>query len=530
MKRRTDKQRLTRLRKGILLPIAAVISVLWTLSAYQFSEQLLCHLSLAVRTRNEIAARTCIASATTWLSAFPESTEWSSSNTVNNPKLFSNISEGTELAPMMYSVVSPLFVQAPGAGQSVRFGLEDESSKLDINWLARESKDGRAQLMHLPDMTLALADSLLDWIDADDTPREFGAERNYYFSRGDAVLPPNDEIQDLSELLNVRGVTREMLFGMQTESDFSEPVYDPNQRSRDDLPSSYEAMGWAQFLTTYAGEAAAQESDRVIVNSPKLPELYEELRKQRGDEGAKFIVAVRLAGILERPAGAQKKRPEKSVKSRLDDQLRGKAVLPDPSEGDSTVDGLDLTRAPQFEIHSLFDLIGTNVRIVIDGKDEVLTSPWKATGNGAEAALTLLDKALDMRPEKVLRGRLNVNTAPRELLKGLPELSEAKLNKILETRDRQLGKQSGNGPASLWLISEGVLTIEEIRRLAPFLTDRGSVFTGTICAYSPQQGAVYRRKVTIDGTASPPVVSRQLNLPPGDASFRAALQKSVGGG
>jgi hypothetical protein len=191
---------------------------------------------------------------------------------------------------------------------------------------------------------------------------------------------------------------------------------------------------------------------------------------------------------------------------------------------------MDLTRAPQFEIHSLFDLIGTNVRIVIGGKDEVLTSPWKATGNGAEAALTLLDKALDTRPTKVLRGRLNVNTAPRELLKGLPGLSEAKLNKILETRDRQLGKQSGNGPASLWLISEGVLTIEEIRRLAPFLTDRGSVFTGTICAYSPQQGAVYRRKVTIDGTASPPVVSRQLNLPPGDASFRAELQKSVGGG
>lgn len=530
MKRRTDKQFPARLRKGILLPIAAVIAVLWTLSAYQFSEQLLCHLSLAVRSRNEIAARTCIASATTWLTAFPDSSSWSSNNTLNNPQLFSNISEGTELAPMTYSVVSPVSEQSSGGDRPFRFGLEDESSKLDLNWLARESKDGRAQLMHLPDMTVALADSLLDWIDSDDTPREFGAERNYYFSRGDTVLPPNEEIQDLSELLNVRGVTREMLFGAQVETDFSELLFDPEQKSRAELPRSYEAMGWAQFLTTYAGEAAVQESDRVIVNSPKLSELYEELRKQLGDEGAKFIVAVRLAGILERPAGAQKKRPEKSVKSRLDNQLRGKAALSDPSEGDSTIDGLDLTRAPQFEIHSLFDLIGTNVRIVISGKDEVLTSPWKATGNGAEAALMLLDKAIDTRPAKVLRGRLNVNTAPRELLKGLPDLSEAKLNKILETRDRQLGKQSGNGPASLWLISEGVLTIEEIRRLAPFLTDRGSVFTGTICAYSPQQGAVYRRKVTIDGTASPPVVSRRLNLPPGDASFRAELQKPVGGG
>ena len=78
-----------------------------------------------------------MASATTWLSAFPESTAWSSSNTVNNPELFSNIREGTELAPMTYSVVSPMFAQRSGAAQSFRFGLEDESSKLDINWLAR---------------------------------------------------------------------------------------------------------------------------------------------------------------------------------------------------------------------------------------------------------------------------------------------------------------------------------------------------------------------------------------------------------
>ena len=65
-----------------------------------------------------------------------------------------------------------------------------------------------------------------------------------------------------------------------------------------------------------------------------------------------------------------------------------------------------------------------------------------------------------------------------------------------------------------------------MRRLAPFLTDRGNVFTGTICAFLPGQGAVYRRKVTIDATVSPPTVSKRLNLPPGDASLRKALQNS----
>jgi len=526
MKRQTPTTRPSALRKGILLPIAAVIAVLWTLSAYQFSEQLLCHFSLAFRTRNEIAARTCMASATTWLAAFSESSAWSSSNTLNNPELFSNVSEGTEQAPMTYCIVSASLKAGPGADQAFRFGLEDESSKLDINWLALDAKDGRGPLMHLPGMTVALADSLLDWIDADDTPREFGAERNYYFSKGDVVLPPNAEIQDLSELVNVRGFTRELIFGTQPNADFSAADRERLQGSRFDLTSSRKSSGWARFLTTYAGEAAALESEKIIVNSPKLPKLYDELKKQVGEDGARFIVAVRLAGILERPVGMQKKRQEKSVQSRLEDQLRGKAAVPGSSRGNSVVAGLDLSRAPQFEITSLFDLIGTNVRIVIEGKDEVLTSPWGATGNGVEAALTLLNKAIDTRPTKVLRGRLNVNTAPRELLKGLPELTESKLNKLLETRDRQFRRASTNGPACLWLITENVFSIDEIRRLAPYLTDRGNVFTGTVCAFAPQQGAVYRRKVTIDGTVSPPLVIKRLNLPPGDAALRVALQKS----
>ena len=522
MKRRTHTKGRLYVRKGILLPVAAVIAMLWTLATYQFSEQLLCHLSLAFRTRNEIVARTCLTSVSTWLAAFSESPAWATSNTQNNLTLFSNISEGTKQSPILYCIVSPAHKTAAGTDRSFRFGLEDESSKLDINWLAREAKDGRARLMHLPGMTVSQADSLLDWIDADDIPREFGAERNYYFSNGSAIQPPNAEIQDLSELINVRDISRELIFG----TVFSVPEDGLQQGWKSEPIPSNGAHGWARFLTTYAGEVAAVDSDKIAVNSDDLPKLYEELKEQLGEDGARFILAVRLAGILERPAGVQRKQAEKSVQSRIEEQLRGKAVQPDASVTASVVAGLNLSRAPEFEIQSLFDLIGTNVRIVIAGNDEVLASPWAGTRSGVEKAFALLDKTLDPRPTTVLRGRLNLNTAPRELLRGLAELPPSKLNKLLETRDREFRKQRTNEASGLWLITQDVLSIQEMRRLAPFLTDRGNVFTGTICAFLPGQGAVYRRKVTIDATVSPPTVSKRLNLPPGDASLRKALQNS----
>ena len=58
-----------------------------------------------------------------------------------------------------------------------------------------------------------VADSIHDWIDPDDLPGVAGAESDYY----QGLVPPyyakNAPIDDLSELLLVRGVTQEMYYG-----------------------------------------------------------------------------------------------------------------------------------------------------------------------------------------------------------------------------------------------------------------------------------------------------------------------------
>lgn len=63
------------------------------------------------------------------------------------------------------------------------------------------------------DSISVVSDSIGDWIDADDAPRAAGAESDFY----QGLIPPyfakNAPIDDLSELLLVKGVTHDMYYG-----------------------------------------------------------------------------------------------------------------------------------------------------------------------------------------------------------------------------------------------------------------------------------------------------------------------------
>jgi len=59
----------------------------------------------------------------------------------------------------------------------------------------------------------SIANSILDWIDRDDLRRPGGAEKDYYLSLPDPYLPKNNRIQDIRELLLVKGVNRHVFYG-----------------------------------------------------------------------------------------------------------------------------------------------------------------------------------------------------------------------------------------------------------------------------------------------------------------------------
>ena len=55
-----------------------------------------------------------------------------------------------------------------------------------------------------------IAQSILDWRDADSIPRSNGAERDYYLREGRLALPSNQTFREVSDMLSVEGMTPEI--------------------------------------------------------------------------------------------------------------------------------------------------------------------------------------------------------------------------------------------------------------------------------------------------------------------------------
>jgi general secretion pathway protein K len=92
--------------------------------------------------------------------------------------------------------------------------ITDLERKVNIN-IANE--DVLQQAMTLvgvdPDQSATVVASILDWIDPDDDPHINGTESDYYESLDPPYVAKNKPIDDISELLLVRGVTPEMYWG-----------------------------------------------------------------------------------------------------------------------------------------------------------------------------------------------------------------------------------------------------------------------------------------------------------------------------
>src|SRR5207247_2554528 len=68
-------------------------------------------------------------------------------------------------------------------------------------------------LVKLPNMTPDIAAAIVDWVDADTQPRQGGAENEYYSGLTPPYRTRNGPLDSIDELLLVRGVTPQLLYG-----------------------------------------------------------------------------------------------------------------------------------------------------------------------------------------------------------------------------------------------------------------------------------------------------------------------------
>ena len=409
-----------------------------------------------------------------------------------------------------FSVIS---VDRPVGGvPTLRFGLTTESAKLHLATLLRWEQTtpgaGRQALLRLPGMTEILADSLLDWIDADDTPRPQGAESEYYQGLGLVIRPANAVPQTLEQLLAVRGMSAWQLFGAgaaanaaaSAESGLNpagsavppeggDPIVtlpqqelSPETFAEPALEAQTEAAAGTtrplcELLTVWSAERLWQPDGtaKVNINQPDLNAIRASLQGRLPESLLQFLLLARVYGLTATaPTGAAEQGPDAVV---LPAGATAGAGLKSLGE---LVDGMVLV--PAAGIRPL-----TLVR-----------SPLQSTQADSDLLFRQLTDVCSTEPGPVIPGRISLQEAPEEVLRGLPGLTIEQAASLVAQRTRL---QPFERRSLLWPVRAGVLTVEQWRAMLPELTDTGDVFQAELIVYRVVGGPLLRRKLILDAAA-----------------------------
>lgn len=104
---------------------------------------------------------------------------------------------------------------------SITYTIRDENGKISINSASKTTLDKLLLYSGIEDKIerSTISDSILDWIDTDKNHRLNGAEDDYYRTQNPPYYAKNGPIETIDELLKIRGITEEILYGSKDNND-----------------------------------------------------------------------------------------------------------------------------------------------------------------------------------------------------------------------------------------------------------------------------------------------------------------------
>jgi hypothetical protein len=100
----------------------------------------------------------------------------------------------------------------------------------------------------------------------------------------------------------------------------------------------------------------------------------------------------------------------------------------------------------------------------------------------------------------VVRGRINVHEAPRQVLEAVPELTPEMVTTILSSRKPDAETQRD----AVWLLAEGIVDKETMKPLSGRLTTGGDVYRIQVCGFYDGKPTFHRAEAVLDATVKPP--------------------------
>ena len=477
-----------------------------------------------------------------------------------NPGLFQDVlvAEGT-----MSSDNGRFSVVAPGASQAeyqnVRFGLENESAKLNLNTLLDdkstlstassaasstapstassavpdegETMAPRDRLLLIPGMNEAVADAILDWMDEDDSPRDFGAESSYYQSLTPAYQPRNGPLTQLGDLLMIQGVTTELLYGLDTNRNYTVEDDELPRGALKEIDNANGELnrGLSTYLTVHSLEqnVNATGEAKINLNDPLLESLHRELQQAVGAAEANFLIAYRQYGPMSEQSGdASSLQPSNGVgassNSNEDEDTNAEVVS-------ASVVIPNFKKEGETSIESVLDLIDARVLVKEeeDKPGQIIESPWKDDpGSYRQKFAELLDEVTTDTGERIV-GRININQASQPVLQTIPGITEILAEQILANRDSTASAVSGDQRHPTWLLAEGLVTLDEFKPMLKYMTTGGDVFSGQVVGYFDAGTARSRTEVLLDRSGEQTRLLGWQDLSPLGPGFSRTLLSAI---
>ena len=499
-------------RRGFVLAVVTITIVLLTFAAYNYSGTMLVEHEAVAMGGRDLLARTAAESAIEFAATrILERDADSSINLYNDPDVFRGrlISDSTVDRGRVRCTILAIDETNTSTG-NVRFGLANESAKFNINRmleldeleqsLPEEEQLGLVYLAtsNIPNMTDAIIDAILDWLDSDDERRPGGAENSDYEALSIPYECKNGPMESIEELLKVQGVTPELFYG---EDANNNGLLDPNENDGDktlpiDNADGILDLGWKDYLTATSRErnTTPDGEEKINLNMGEMTELYDAVEELYGEDAASFIVAYRIGGTEYAQQGIP------STESGITDKI---------SRND-----IDLTIVPAFQFTSLYELIAgeTNQVKTLSGVEKSFISPWSEDSNTILNIFPDLEQTLTINDDAFIEGRVNINQARREVLMAIPGIPEGLPDDIIGARP-PVSMESASSTimarrnTAAWILSEGMVDLATLRDLGPYITTGGDVFRFQVIGHFDEGGPTTRMEAMIDATKYPPKIS-----------------------
>lgn len=343
--------------------------------------------------------------------------------------------------------------------QTYEFGITDECSKVNLNYAAD------TQIILLPGMVSLVADSIVDWIDADsNSTNGDGAETSYYESLPEPYQAKNQPMETVEELRLVEGVDDSVLFGIDKNRN---GVIEPGEMAQGSMPLSSNGIsanrGIFPFVTVFSKDPSTdmQGNPRINVNALATGAGGRNTVATGGRGGGAGRTAGRGGG-----GGGGTSQAGQQLLQVLSSAMSG-------SKAQAAVNAAQ-TRGP---FTNIFDF----------AQKANLTSQDLAP---VADKLAFLTGAATSSP-----GLINVDTAPLEVLMTLPGIQQSDAQGLISAR------QSEDTSSIMWVAQ--ALPLNRAAQIGKYLTNRSFIYSADIVAVSFDGRSFKRVRIVVDATASP---------------------------